>query len=277
MSGPRSPSGSTTVAGVIGDPVTHSLSPVLNNAAFEAAGLDWVYVAFPVPPGRGAAAVRSMATLGLAGLSVTMPHKQAAAEACSHLSPAARRLQSVNVVALRPDGALYGDSCDGEGFMRSLADEGIEVGSSRAVVIGAGGAARAVALALQQAGAHVTVAARRPEAAKQAAALTGADAGGLDGIESLVGRSELVVNATSLGMDGASTPFDPSWLGPGHTVADLVYSPRVTPLLAGAAERGARTVEGLGMLVHQAALAFTLWTGLEAPLEVMRATAANHR
>lgn len=267
------PTGATRVAGIIGDPVRHSLSPVIHNAAFTALGLDWVYVAFPVPRGAGRGAVAAMRTLGIDGLSVTMPHKEDAAAVCDELSPHAERLRSVNAVARRDDDSLFGDSTDGEGFLRALADEGVAVEGRRALVLGAGGAARAVALALVGAGAEVAVAARRPAAAAEAATLTGAAPLAFDALDAAVAEADLVVNATPLGMAGEEPPFDAGLLHPGQAVADLVYHPSVTPLLDAAARQGARPVGGLGMLVHQAVLAFTLWTGAEAPVEVMRQAA----
>jgi len=265
----------TRVAGVIGDPVRHSLSPLIHNAAFAACDLDWVYVAFPVPEGRGAAAIDAMRDLGIGGLNVTMPHKEAAAGACDVLAPHARVLRSVNTVVRRNDGTLEGDSTDGEGFLRSLADEGVSVSGRRALVLGAGGAARAVGLALAEAGADVTIAARRQDAADDAAALCGATPADFGGVGALVGESEIVVNATPLGMGGEDPPFDPALLGPHHVVADLVYRPAATPLLGWAARQGSQCIGGLGMLVHQAALAFTRWTGVDAPLDVMRTAAAT--
>lgn len=270
-------SGHTRVAGIIGDPVRHSLSPAIHNAAFEAAGLDWVFVAFPVPDGQAAAALAAMRTLEIGGLSVTMPHKEPAAAACDDLSERSRRLRSVNCVVRRRDGSLYGDSTDGEGFLRSLADAGVEVAGMAALVLGAGGAGRAVALALAEAGASVTVAARRPDAGDAAADLGGGRAVSIDAVASELGAVELVVNATPVGMTGDASPLDPALLSADHIVADLVYHPAETPLLAAAERRGARTVGGIGMLVHQAALAFTLWTGQDAPVEVMRAAAEARR
>lgn len=269
------PRGSTRVAGIIGDPVRHSLSPVIHNAAFEACGLDWVYVAFPVPGGQGADALRAARVLGIDGLSVTMPHKEDAAEACDELSPRAARLASVNCVVRRGDGSLFGDSTDGEGFRRSVAEAGVDVASGSALVLGAGGAARAVALALVEAGAGVTMAGRRAAAVEAAASLAGASARSFDGIDAVVGGFDLVVNATPLGMAGEGPPFDPAALRPGQVVAELVYHPARTALIEAAEARGAQVVGGVGMLVHQAALAFTLWTGVDAPVEVMRAAALN--
>ncbi|MGH8986682.1 MAG: shikimate dehydrogenase family protein, partial [Acidimicrobiia bacterium] len=148
------------MAGVIGDPVEHSRSPAMHNAAFTALGLDWVYVAFHVPAGSGATAVRAVLDLGLVGLNATMPHKSAAASACDHLASEASTLDAVNTVVVDGD-RLIGHNTDGAGFLRALADEGVAVDGKRCLVLGAGGAARAITLALGVAGAIVTVAARR--------------------------------------------------------------------------------------------------------------------
>ena len=267
----RSPlSGHTRVVGVIGDPVTHSLSPTLHNAAFEALGLDWVYVAFPVPRGRGADAVTAVSALGLAGLNVTMPHKEDVAGACDELSSDAAALRSVNTVLSRADGSTFGESTDGPGFLDSLADEAIDVAGKPVLVVGAGGAARAVVLALGRAGAAVTVAARRPEAAVAAAALApGARTVPLGAADA--SPFPVVVNATPLGMSGGDPlPVDPQALHAEQAVVDLVYHPADTPLLTAARARGATAVNGLGMLLHQAARSFTLWTGQPAPVDAMR-------
>ncbi|MCU1456071.1 MAG: shikimate dehydrogenase, partial [Actinomycetia bacterium] len=131
MSGPGAPTAATRVAAVIGDPVGHSRSPAIHNAAFAALGLDWVYVALPVPAGRGAAAVRAVEVMGLSGLSVTMPHKADAAYACDELTADARALGAVNAISRRPGGGVIGDSTDGTGFIRSLADEGVDPSGAR--------------------------------------------------------------------------------------------------------------------------------------------------
>jgi shikimate dehydrogenase len=265
--------GSTRVVGVIGDPVEHSRSPAMHNAAFAARDLDLVYVAFPVPRGEGRAAVRAVPVLGLAGLNVTMPHKDDAASACDDLASAAAALGSVNTVVVRSDRSLVGHSTDGEGFLRALEDEGVSVSGRGCVVVGAGGAGRAIAHALGGAGAEVTIAARREDAARSAAALApGGTAIGLDEVP--IETFDVVVNATPLGMRGERPPFDPARLRAGQFVYDTVY-PVETPLLAAARARGVRAAGGLGMLVHQGALSFELWTGCTPPLDVMRAAASE--
>ena len=266
------PKGSTRVAAVIGDPIHHSRSPAIHNAAFAAARLDWVFVAFPVPLGEGRAAVKSVKSLGLGGMSVTMPHKQDAAWACDELTPDATVLGVVNTVVPTDHGRLHGESTDGEGFLRAVRDHGVEPATGSALVLGAGGAARAITLALGNAGARVTVAARRTSAAESAAGLVrGAEVAGLADVDP--GAFDMVVNATPLGMQGEPPPIDANRLNPGQFVVDTVYHPMETPLLATARARGVACVNGLGMLVHQAALAFELWTGVDAPLDAMRAAA----
>ena len=271
MTARRAITAATRVVGVIGEPVTHSRSPAMHNAAFESLGLDWVYVAFPVARGRGGAAVRAVSVLGLAGLNVTMPHKADAAAACDDLAPEAAALSAVNTVVLDAGGALVGYSTDGAGFLRAVEDEGIGVADRRCLVLGAGGAARAIVHALGRAGGDVTVAARREDAARSAAALAaGGRAVGLDDIA--VDGFEVIVNATPLGMLGEAPPFDVARLHEGQFVFDTVY-PAETPLLTAARARGLRAAGGLGMLVHQGALSFSLWTGVAPPVDVMRAAA----
>ena len=275
------PAATTTVVGVIGDPVTHSLSPVLHNAALAELGLDWAYVAFPVPAGRGQAAVAAMLDLGIRGLSVTMPHKTGAANACHRLSTVAERLGVVNTVTSM-GGQLVGDSTDGAGFIDSLADQGWVPKGRRCLVLGAGGAARAVVLALADAGARqVKVVARRPEQSLVVAELAG-ELGVVGTVES-ADEAELIVNATPVGMLGTARgpgaaselPFglEEKRLGPGQLVADLIYAPPITRLLAVARARGADTCNGLGMLIHQAARQVLIWTGRDASVGTMSAAA----
>jgi len=264
--------------GVIGDPIAHSLSPLLHNAAFDALGLDWVSVAFPVAAGGAADALTGMRALRIGGLSVTMPHKEQAFAAVDEVTEVARRLGVVNCVSWR-DGTLVGDSTDGEGLLASLRrGAGFEAGAKRCAVIGAGGAARAVTLALADAGAsEVVVVNRSATRAETCAALAGA-AGRVGSAED-VASAELVVQATSLGMarPGGEPPeelaVDPGVLHAGQVVVDLVYFPLETPLLRAARDRGAVVVTGLGMLVHQAALALERWTGRAMPVEAMWAAA----
>jgi shikimate dehydrogenase len=268
-SGPFAPRGSTRVVGVIGDPIVHSRSPAIHNAAFAALGLDWVYVAFPVAAGRGASAVEAVRALGIVGLNVTMPHKSDVAEACDELTDTAAVLGSVNTVVNR-DGHVLGESTDGPGFLAALGGLGIDPAGRRVLVLGAGGAARAIVHALGGAGGRVTVAARRGVAAEQVAALAPGGRGvDFDALGVAVTEADIVVNATPIGMAGEPPPFDPSALRTDQFVYDTVYHPSPTPLVAAATRLGVPCAGGLGMLVEQAALAFTLWTGEAPPRTVM--------
>ncbi len=271
--------GAGGLAVLIGSPVAHSLSPAIHRAAFAAAGVDWSYAALDVADGRGGEAVEAMRLLGIAGMSVTMPHKTAVADAVDRLEPAARSLRSVNTVSW--DGEeLVGSSTDGEGFVAALAEIGIDVAAARVAVIGAGGAARSVIDALGRAGtSDITVLNRSADAAERAAQLATAAS---VGIVSDVTRADIVVNATSVGMgvvpSGAEAddlPCDPSLLHSEQVVVDLVYHPLHTAWLAAAEEVGARTVDGLGMLIHQAALQQQHWLGTFPDVAVMRAAAES--
>src|ERR1700722_13354453 len=276
------------LVGVIGSPITHSLSPLLHNAAFAALGLSaaWHSLAFEVAPGQAAEALAAMRRADISGLSVTMPHKAAVADLVDECTEVARRLDAVNCI-VNTQGVLLGTNTDGEGFVASLARGAAFAPSGRrCLVIGAGGAARAVVLALADAGAsQVAVLNRTPERAAAAAALAGAvgwvvppgPAGSSEekGPLEVVDAAELVVNATPLGMAGAFHGVAADWLvapqllHPGQVVADLVYAPRPTRWLAEAAAAGAHPVDGLGMLVHQAAAQLQLWTGEPGGVQAM--------
>ncbi|MBK6856791.1 MAG: shikimate dehydrogenase [Microthrixaceae bacterium] len=271
------PSGSTRLAAVIGSPVRHSRSPALANAAFRAAGLDWAMVAFDVPDGGAEGAVAAVRALHLGGLMVTMPHKAAVIPALDSLTPAAQALGAVNSISW-VGGTLVGHNTDGEGLVRSLRhDSEVDVARRRCVVLGAGGAARSVVHALVVAGAsEVVVVNRTPDKAAVAAALGGA-AGRVGQVDDIV-QADIVINATSVGMGapaGASGPLPcpADSLRRGQIVVDLVYQPIVTPLLAAAAACGAQPVDGIGMLVHQAAISLERWTGELPELAVMHRAA----
>lgn len=262
-------------AGVIGYPVRHSLSPVICQAAFDELGLNWIYAAFEVAPGEASQALDAMRSRGMAGLSVTMPHKADVAAAVDELSPAAAALGVVNCVS-RDGDRLIGHNTDGAGFCDALRADGVEVADIACAVLGAGGAARAVVAELaRREAAEVAVIARRPERAASAAELAGS-AGTVAGPGD-VGRYRLVVNATPVGMaetEGAGNlPLDPDLIHPGQHVAELVYNPLQTPLLAECQRRGVPASTGVGMLVHQAAHAVRIWTGAEPPVDAMTAAA----
>jgi shikimate dehydrogenase len=265
------------VAALIGSPVAHSLSPVIHQAAFDAAGDPWTYAAFDVADGRGADAIAAMRVLGLAGLSVTMPHKRDVAAAVDRLDPAAAALRSVNTVSWDGDD-LVGSSTDGAGFLAALGEEGIDVHGLRVAIIGAGGAARSVIDALDRAGVDsIRVVNRTVASAESASALSRvASVGAVDDI----GLADLVVNATSVGMGidpSAATaddlPCAAERLRASQVVVDLVYHPLRTAWLEAADQVGARTFDGLGMLIHQAALQQLAWLGRHPDVAVMRRAA----
>ena len=265
--------GRTRLAAVIGDPVRHSMSPTIHNAAFAELGLDWMYLALPVPSGRGGDAVEAMRLFGIDGLSVTMPHKDVVAGAVDARTAAVDRLGACNCV-FRDGDRLVGDNTDGDGWVRAFElESGVGLSGASLAVIGAGGAARAIVEAAGRAGAdRIVVVNRTAASAERAASL--ADVGVIGTAADLEGV-DIVVNATSVGMaggpDASGIPLSGSWIGQHQVVADIVYQPRATPLLQEAARRGARTVGGLGMLVHQAATAFERWTNHTAPVDTMTA------
>ncbi len=268
------------VAAVIGDPVRHSRSPAIHNAAFAAAGIDWVFTAFEVPAGKGAEALDAMRVLRLAGMSVTMPLKAEVAAAADEVDEAVEVLAAANCMVPLGDGGLRAANTDAAGFVTGLqADAGLSADGLRVVLMGGGGAARAVAWGLAAAGAADVAVINRTQAKAQTAAAV-ANAAGRTGRSGRVGTmddiagADVVVNATSVGMGAdPSMPCDPSLLRPGQVAVDLVYEPTETAWLAALRQRGVEAHNGLSMLAYQAAAAFELWTGAEAPVEVMRQAA----
>jgi shikimate dehydrogenase len=261
----------TRVAGIIGWPVEHSLSPAMHNAAFAAMDLNWLYAAFPVHPDRVTEAVGGLAAAGCAGLNVTIPHKRAVIECCSSVSDAVTAIGAANTLVPDGSGGFRADNTDAAGFLRALDEQApLDLAGSDVLVIGAGGAARAVVFALRSRGARVRVANRTPA---RAAELGDRVPFVAQALETVAAQSALVVNTTSLGLHGDQPPpeLPLAGLGRDQVVADIVYRPGGTPWLAAVAARGARPVDGLGMLLHQGAAAFEQWTGHVPPIEVMRA------
>ncbi len=269
----------TGLLGVIGYPVEHSFSPAMHNAALARTELDFAYLPFAVPPDRVAEVPVAMRTLGIRGLNVTVPHKVAVMEGLDEISEEARAIGAVNTIANK-DGRLTGYNTDAEGVIASLcADGGLDSLPAAVVLLGAGGAARAILYALLQAEEveDVLLLNRTAEKADALAADLDPEARrvrvGTLGGGGAMGEAGLLINATSVGMhprpDASPLP-DPSVLHDRLTVLDIVYKPRHTRLLAQAEKAGARTVDGLGMLVHQGARAFEIWTGVAAPVEEMK-------
>ncbi len=270
---------STGFVVLLGDPVGHSLSPVIHNAAFEAQGIDLAYLACPVESHHLGAAMEGLHVLGAVGANVTLPHKTDALRLAETASPAARALGAANTLVREPNG-WQAENTDVAGFLAPLRAHAVAVAGSTVVVLGAGGAARAVAYGCLTGlrPARLTVVARRPE---QAARL-------LQDLDSWSGETEttalspteggaavraasLVVNATPLGMGDGRTPWaDAEDFRPGQIVYDLVYRPTQTPLLAAARQRGATTIGGLPMLLAQAAASYRFWTGQDMPHDVVK-------
>ena len=265
------PTSGTRFAGVIGWPVGHSLSPSMHNAAFRALGLDWAYLAFPIEPDHLEPAVRGLFRAGCAGLSVTIPHKQAVLACCDELTPAVQAIGAANTLVPLADGRIRGDNTDAQGFLRALDEAApVDLAGAEVLMIGAGGAAKAIAFALRERGARLRVANRT---AAKAEALGDVVPFTPDAIDEAAASAAVVVNASSLGLGSDDVPADlpVDSLAPGTVAYDIVYRQEPTPWLAAAAARGARTVDGLGMLLHQGAAAFSQWTGVEPPLDAMRA------
>jgi len=274
-------SGSTRVCGIIGDPVTHSMSPAMHNASFEALGLDYVYVPLPVRVPSVAHCAPAVRTFNLRGLNVTVPHKVAIMADLDRIDPLAQRIGAVNTI-VNDDGVLTGYNTDGPGFMRALSEAGVNVEGRNVVVLGGGGAARAVAYSLVAGGARVTILNRSVQRAEALAHELSAVAPSMPGYARLehgclrerLSHAHLLVNTTSVGMtpNDESSPCPSELLREGLDVCDIVYHPLKTRLLRDADASGARVVSGSEMLVYQGAMAFELWTGIPAPVEVMRAT-----
>lgn len=279
------------VFGIIGYPLEHTLSPIIQNAAFRAAGLDWVYAAFEVPPGEGARALEAMRVLGLGGLSVTIPHKESVLSAVDSLSPVAEAIQAVNTVSWSAEGSeLVGDNTDVRGFVQGLNSSlGISLEGRSVVVIGAGGAARAVVWGAVENGARkITVVARTPSRAasvvesiaysiRPRAHTPSLEAASMDPslLREVCETADLLVNATPAGSDGKTIPVPADAIHRGLYVYDLVYFPPRTPLVEAGAGSGAGAAGGLEMLIHQGARQFEIWSGVRAPIEAMRLAAGE--
>ncbi len=258
----------TRLAAVLGWPVGHSRSPLMHNAAFAAAGVDAVFVALPVASPDLAAVVRGLAAVGSLGASVTVPHKQAVMALCDHLDGPAGQVGAVNCLAFE-GGAVVGHNTDAGGFVDGLRTDGIAPEGRRALILGGGGAARAVAAGLAEAGCANTVVARQPTA------VTWCQARPWTELAAEAAHADLLVDATSAALDddgdrALAEQVPLAALPAGAAVVSLIYHRRPL-LLARAADLGLQVGDGLPMLLHQGARAFTIWTGLPAPLAVMRA------
>lgn len=278
--------GTTRLLGVLGDPIAHSCSPAMQNAALRALELDWCYVPLHVRPPDLPAALRGLITMNFIGANVTIPHKEQVAQLADELSPTAQAAGAVNTLVVQ-DGRLWGDNTDVGGILMALAEVQVELAGRRAVILGAGGSARAAAYALAQAGASVSVANRTGERAEslvaalkpwvgdrlEAIALTDTAA-----LRERLRGAAVLINTTSVGMhpgpDVSPLP-EGIRLDADVAVLDLVYAPRQTRLLRDAAAWGCRTIEGLRVLIFQGALSLERWTGRPAPIEIMARAAES--
>lgn len=282
--------GKARLAGVLGWPVGHSRSPLLHNYWLRRYGVDGAYVPLPVRPEAFETAVRGLQAAGFRGANVTVPHKEAAFRLSDVLDESARMTGSVNTLVFQDDGTIRGLSTDGDGFVaslraagvalpddlnplgvRMLLDQEMNLLGGRVLLLGAGGAARSVAVSLAAAGMQVCITNRtRARADELAASLPGLSVCPWEEWEDTLGDYALLVNTTSLGMEGGPEPgFCPALerASAGLVVADIVYVPQITPLMAEAQRRGLRTVGGLGMLLHQARLGFHAWFGVEPQVD----------
>ena len=275
------PTGTTRLVALLGWPARYSLSPALHNAAFAEHHLDLAYLVTPTREGDLVTVVQALGAMGAVGANVTVPHKQAVVALCDNLTAEAELVGAVNTLAWTTEG-LLGDNTDAAGLVDALTAEVAVAPGDRLVVLGSGGAARAVAVAAGRLKAHLTVVARRPDAAAEVARL-GAAAGAVAGeavdladeaaLTEAVGAGRLIVNATPLGMEGERLPEAFHQLRADQVAYDLIYDPPYTPFLRSAADAGAGSHHGIGMLVAQAAASYRRWTGREAPTGVMSAAA----
>lgn len=276
----------TRVCGLIGDPVEHSVSPAMHNAAFSHLKLDYIYLPFRVGEKHLAGAIDGARALGIRGLNVTIPHKVAVIPLLDELDPLAEKIGAVNTI-VNDNGIFKGYNTDAGGFLKALLHRGIELGGKRAVVLGAGGASRSISLALAENGAELVILNRQQEMdwavelAGSISRLSGKEVKAFNlseqNLRAALEDADLLVNATSVGMspDTSQTPVVKKLLRPGLVVFDVVYNPIKTRLLAEAEEAGARTIDGINMLVWQGALAFEMWTGLKPPVEIMKLEAVK--
>jgi shikimate dehydrogenase len=272
-------SGKTVICGIIGDPIGHTVSPGMQNAAFRALNLDCVYVPFLVKREDLAQAFQGVRGLNILGLNVTIPHKVAAIRWLDELDSLAEQIGAVNTVVKR-DGLLKGYNTDAAGFLRALQAENIKPECKEVVILGAGGAARAISFIMADRGANLTILNRHLDAARGLAdwlvKMYRREVKALDlserNLSESLSRAEILINTTNVGMspniDDSLVPV--GLLKPGQVVFDIIYNPVKTRLLSEAEAKGARIIGGLEMLVWQGAAAFEIWTGLKAPVGPMR-------
>jgi shikimate dehydrogenase len=274
--------GKTRVCGIIGDPIEHTISPVMQNAAFQAKGLNFVYVPFRVKRDELGKAIQGMRSLNIRGFNVTLPHKVSVIPFLDKIDSLAKEIGAVNTI-VNNDGVLTGYNTDALGFLNVMLAERLNPADKKFAILGAGGAARSIAFSLAEKGATLSILNRHPDSAKDLSGRIYASLG--KSVEALelneknlkvtLEKTDILVNTTSLGMvpkvDDSPVPM--SLIKPGLIVFDIIYNPLKTRLLRDAQKRGARVITGIEMLVWQGAAAFELWTGENSPLEIMRLAA----
>ncbi len=278
-------SGKTRVCGVIGDPIEHSLSPIIHNAAFRSLKLDFAYLTFKVSPAQVGNAVAGMRSLGIVGLNVTMPHKEAVISHLDHIDENAKFLNAVNTIHNR-DGKLFGYNTDGVGALMALKENRANPKGKRVLLLGCGGAARAIAYTLSKEIDELMILNRTVSEAKELASLLKKNLGkkvnaeelSEDKIKAKIADSDILINATSVGMkpNANQSLVNAEWLKPNLTVMDIVYNPIETKLAKDAKSAGAKAVSGLEMLIYQGAASFEIWTKKQAPVKVMREAALDY-
>jgi shikimate dehydrogenase len=276
--------GATRLVGIIGNPVAHSLSPVMHNAAFHSLGMDWLYVPLPVESHNLEKAIKGLSALGFHAANVTVPYKEKVIPFLDRVSTAASEIGAVNTITIGSDGSLTGENTDWTGFLSHLSEIGFDPAGSTAVILGSGGSARAVAYALVSIGAKVVVCGRNAETSaalverlRKLYSKEHPETWTLQRLQGMDRILDLIINTTPLGMVPQinSSPWPEGARFPNCRLAyDLVYNPPRTRFLEQALGAGIEGTNGLGMLVHQAAIGFSLWTGKPAPLDVMKQAVA---
>ena len=277
-------SGKTKVCGIIGDPIEHTMSPVMHNAAFKKLGMDYLYLPFRVRKEKLGEAIEGMRALNIRGLNVTIPHKVAIIPFLDKLDNLAEKIGAINTV-VNDDGVLTGCNTDASGFLQALVERGIKPVGKNIVILGAGGAARAISLILAGKDNNLAILnrhlARAEELAQRVSGVFKREIKALSlddrNMAKALDGADILINTTSVGMipDTESTPVPAGRLKPGLVVYDIVYNPIKTRLLREAAAAGAEIIGGLDMLVWQGVLAFEKWTGRKAPVDLMREEATR--
>ena len=270
-------SGKTKVYGIIGDPIEHTMSPIMHNAAFKKLGIDCWYLPFRVRKEELGKAIEGMRALNISGLNVTIPHKVAVIPFLDKLDPMARKIGSVNTI-VNDDGVLTGYNTDATGFLQALLEKGIRPEGKNIVILGAGGASRAISFILAERGGNLVILNRTLDKAKEwvsrLSKILNREAKALkldeENLVVAMEKADILINATSVGMSPDETLVPAQLLKPGLIIFDIVYNPIKTRLLREAEAAGGQTISGLDMLVWQGAMAFEKWTGKAAPLELMK-------